>query len=350
MNRYRRYIRGVVAAAAAMMTVCAGLAWAAGWGYGPARAITEKDHLQHPSSALNYMEQWSGTVVFGKDHNLNFNLMHSNLTIKKNKAVFRVEYNTPDGKTVEDAKRCSISEAKGPVKLVCGNGLILWSGKDMKVRYKSDDMTVLMKIIPLAKPFRPGDGRLHEPGSKDDFYDFMLMIPRGKAVVRINGTTLQGYGSVDHSYTTTGYQDISRHWMRTTFHDNEVSILFAGNWRKNGDAAGWLSITDNKGHSVSEVTGLTTGDLWKDPDKKGYTAPTSLTMKGASATLTISGMTLKSKKDMLANLSRMEAFVARRVMDPMRYAFRAKTRIAWKAPAQTTTTRDLTVVVKQMDK
>jgi len=332
------------------VVLCMGMsAQAAEWGYGKTRPVNEKDHLPHPHDDLNYMEQWSGTVVYGKDHNLNFNLLHSNLTVKKKKAVFRVEYNTPDGKTLEDASRCTISSSSKPVKLVCGKGLILWSGSDMQVRYKNGKTKVLMKITPLAKPFRPGSGRLYKAGSKSDFYDFTLMIPRGKVVSKINGKVLQGYGSVDHSYTTVGYQKISRHWMRTTYHDKDVSILFAGNWRKNGSSAGWLSIADNNGNTVSEVSAMALSRVWNDPDKKGYAVPTGLKMTGPQSTMTVSGMKLKSKKDMLANLSKMEAFVARRFMDPMRYAFKATAAIVWGAKPLKTT-KELTVVIKQMDK
>ncbi|RJO74535.1 MAG: hypothetical protein C4523_00365 [Myxococcales bacterium] len=326
-------------------------AWAARWGYSGAKTISNADLLPHPLDSLSYMEQWSGTAVFAKNHTLNFNLIHSSLTTKSDKAVFRVEYNTPDGKTVEDAERCTIRSESNPVKLVCGSSILLASTTDMSIVFVGKKLQVTAKLTSLSKPFRPKNGRILNPDNSKEFYDFWLVIPRGKALAKINGNVLKGYGSADHSYTNTGYHKISRHWLRTTYHDNDVSILFAVNQLKDGRSAAWAAVaTDAASYATADLTATLANPL-PDSGKDGYFAPRNVTLVGSGGfTLNVPGMSLKSKSDMLDGLSTVEAFVARRFSDPMRYAMEGTAQVQWTANGQpATTSRPVVVVVKQMN-
>ncbi len=349
---------GFLAAAAAVL-ILPTLLFAGSWGFKGSKPISMADHLQHPQSAMNYMEQWSGTVVFGKDHDLNFNLVHSNLTTSGDKAVFRVEYNTPDGRKLEDSKRCTISQSASPFKLACGDNLITGSPEEMMVRFKSDKISLAMSLKAVAKAFRPGDGRLTHPKNTGDWYDFMLTIPRGKALVKLNEQVLKGYGSVDHSFTNAGVHKVAKHWIRTTYHDEKVSILFAANIADDKQTTGWMSVsTDNASFSSADLS-LELADYWQDKDKGGYYAPATIRMTSPGGQyLKIENMRFNSRRDMLSDLSKVEQWVVRKFSDPMRYSFSGNVHIGWSggdspAVAPSTmpeTVREVVVLTKQMDK
>ena len=335
------------------------LLWAGDWGFKGSKPITLADHLQHPQSAMNYMEQWSGTVVFGKDHNLNFNLVHSNLTTSGDKAVFRVEYNTPDGNKLEDSKRCSIEQSSSPFKLSCGGNLITGSPEEMMVRFKSDKISLAMSIKAVAPAFRPGNGRLTHPKNGGDWYDFMLTIPRGKALAKLNDKVLKGYGSVDHSYTNAGVHKVAKHWIRTTYHDEKVSILFAANIADDKRTTGWMSVSTDTASFSSADLNLELADNWQDKDKGGYYAPATIRMSAPGGQyLKIENMRFNSRRDMLSDLSKVEQWVVRKFSDPMRYSFGGMVHIGWAGgdspalPPSTLpeTVREVVVLTKQMDK
>ncbi len=328
-------------------------AFGADFGYTGDRPIVPADHVQHPMGDYMYAEQWSGTIVFGKKHYMTFNLNHSNLTTKGKKATFRVEYNTPDGKKVVDKERCTIQHQAEPMKLVCGNALILGDAKEFKLRFKGEKHQVVMKLTSLSKPFRPKDGRLRG-GDAKEFYDFMLMIPRGKAIVKLNGQVLNGYGSVDHSYANTGYQNISRHWVATTYHDDQVSIVFAANMNTKGQTTAWAAVTDNEGNAFASADlKATLSDNLEDKDKKGYFTFKTIDLKSTTADgfrLLLQNLALLKKRSMLANLSSVEKFVVKRFADPMRYSMGGTAAVTWPTKAGPKQfKRDVIVLVKQMD-
>jgi len=335
------------------------LLFAGDWGFKGSKPITMADHLQHPQSAMNYMEQWSGTVVFEKDHNLNFNLVHSNLTTGGNKAVFRVEYNTPDGRKLEDSKRCTIEQSSAPFKLACGENLITGSPEEMMVRFKSDKINLAMSLKAVTKAFRPGNGRLTHPKNSGDYYDFMLTIPRGKALVKLNNRILNGYGSVDHSYTNSGVHKVAKHWIRTTYHDEKVSILFAANISDDKRNTGWMSVSTDSSSFSSADLNIELTDNWQDKDKGGYYAPATIKMSAPGGQyLKIENMHFNSRRDMLSELNKVEQWVVRKFSDPMRYSFSGKVHVGWTggdmpaiAPATLLeTVREVVVLTKQMDK
>lgn len=322
----------------------------AAWGYSGSKTWTDAELAPHPLSGMMASEQWSGTVVFAKDHVLNFNLIISNLTAQSDKAVLRVEYHTPDGAKLEDATRCTVKpkQAEG-LQLTCGKQTLLLAGKEMSLVYNGDKLRVKLNLTNLAQPAIPGDGRLRVPGADADFYAFQLIIPRGKAVAKINGQVLSGYGSLDQSYTNTGFQKVSRHWTRTTYHDDTVSILFAVNTQKDGTSAGWVSVATNDTNYWNDKPTIALGSSLPDPDKKGYSAWRQLSLSGADGfSLSLPAMQLKSKADMLENLSKIEAFVVRRFSDPMRYAFDGTAHLTLPGQAAPLE-RPIVVVTKQMN-
>ena len=133
------------------------------WGFRGNKAITEADHLPHFQDTMYYMEQWSGTTYFGKNHVLYFNLVYSKLTTKSKKGLFRVAYKTPDGKEIEDKERCELKIRKHPFTLICGKGVIKGPINELKLVWKGKKLPVVMKMQALTKPFRPGNGRLYNP-------------------------------------------------------------------------------------------------------------------------------------------------------------------------------------------
>ncbi len=330
-------------------------AMAANWGYSGSKPVTEDDHLLHMQDSMYYMEQWSASTYFGKDHSLHVNLIYSKMTTKSKKGVFRVEYNTPDGKQIVDNERCELKITQNPLTFSCGKGKIIGPMSDLAIVWKGDKLPVLMKLKALAPPFRPGNGRLTSPDDSDDFYDFMLSVPRAKTVAKLKGEVLRGYSMVDHSYTNIGLHKISRHFVRSTNIDNDISVIFAANWLKDGRYAGWISITDNQGHSFSttDLT-FTFSDLWNDPDKAGYFAPKSIAIESKGQTpfsLKLKNMNFVRKKDMLSNLSKLESFVVRRFSDPMRYNFSGLADIVWKPEDKAVTLqRSLWLSIKQLNK
>jgi hypothetical protein len=330
------------------------LALAADWGFSGSRPITDADHLMHMQKSMYYMEQWSGTIYFGANHNLNFNLVYSKLTTSGDKGAFRVEYNTPDGKTIEDSQRCDVKFKSDPITLVCGKGIIMGPLDKLKVQFLGDKLPVVIDMTALAPPFRPGSGRLSNPDDAGEFYDFMLMVPRAKVVAKVGDQVLQGNGTVDHSYANVGMHKISKHWMRNTYIDQDLSIIFAANWLPDGRSTGWVSITDKDGnHYASNKVAFSFADTWTDPKKDGYSAPRTISAAatdGSGFKLSVPNMTFKDRKDMLDHLSSVEAFVVRRFSDPMRYNFTGAATVTWpKAGAPVTDTRELTVSVKQLN-
>ena len=326
-------------------------AMAGSWGYSGQKTPSEADLLPHPQDSVTYSEQWSGTVVFAPDHVLNFNLIHSNLTTKSEKGVFRVEYRTPGNTAQEEQQRCTIVAQSNPVKLLCGSAVLIPSLSEIALVAPGSKLSVTLKMTNLAKPFRPKSGRLNTPKDATDFYDFWLVVPRGKVIAKVNGVALFGYGSFDHSYTNTSFHNISRHWLRTTYHDKEISVLFAVNALADGRTTSWASIaTDEANLSTADLT-ASLGAPLADPDKKGYFTPQSLSLDGPDGfSLSLPELRLKNKSDMLAGLNRMEAFVVRRFSDPMRYSTEGEAKILWNAGGKpTVSTRTVTVVVKQMN-
>ena len=324
--------------------------FAAEWGYKGERPIEARDHVQHPKSDTMYTEQWSATIVLAPGRDLNINLLHSNMTTAAEKAVFRVEYSAPGAKKIKDEDRCTIKSQVEPFKLTCGKGTIEGPLDKLTITFKGKKLPVSVQMQALAPAFRPKDGRLPDPKDKKDFYDFMLMIPRAKATVTIGEVTLSGYGSLDHSYTNTGFHKVSRHWLRSTYHDNEVSLLFAANQLADGTSVGWLAIADNAGHHYAGAD-LTTvlGSPLADTKKSGYKTFQSITMKstkGDGVALSAEGLNLQGRQDMLADLNAFEAFVVRRISDPMRYSMRGPVNITWPAGP---TRREVVVLVKQMN-
>ncbi len=335
------------------LLVFAGTLYAASpWGPKKSGGLTISDNLPHPQDTMYYMEQWSGTVKFGKDHDVNFNLIHSNLTAKSNKAIFRVEYNTPDGKKLKDSKRCKIKSAASPFLLACGDNIITKDGEKFKLRFKGSKMSLSMILTPLVPAFRPGSGRLKASDKSNKFYDFALMVPRGKALVKVGDKVLKGYGSIDHSYANAGLHTVAKHWIRTTYHDKDKSILLAVNIDNSGKKSGWFSVADNSGSFSSSDMSVTLSDFYKDGDKKGYSAPASIQMQGPGGFMAkMEKMNMYSRKSMLENLSTVEKFVVKRFSDPMRYAFKGNAVIDWpKAGVMQRTEQEIVFISKQMNK
>ena len=337
----------------AFLTISA-TAIAGKWGFNGSRPITEADHLPHKQKPMYYMEQWSGTTYFGKDHVLHFNLVYSKLTTKSKKGLFRVEYKTPDGKKIEDSERCELKIKRNPFTLVCGKGVIQGPIENLKVVWKGEKLPVAIKMKALAKPFRPGNGRLVSLDDSGDFYDFMLSIPRARSIAKVGDKVLKGNTMVDHSYTNIGLHKISRHFVRNTYIDDKVSIIFAANWLKDGRSTGWVSIVDNKGRSFSsEKVEFKFEDIWQDKDKDGYFAPRSMFVKSTGKTpfsMTMKNMEFTRKKDMLGHLNKLESFVVRRFSDPIRYNFSGKVEIDWQPEDKLERIeRDITVSFKQLN-
>lgn len=339
---------------ASILLILSTSAFADRWGYAGSKPITQSDHLPHMQNTMYYMEQWSGTTYFAKDHVLHFNLVYSKLTTKSKKGVFRVSYITPDGKEIEDKQRCDLKVKRNPFTLVCGDGIIQGPIENLKVVWKGKKLPVQMKMESLAKPFRPGDGRLTNPEDSSEFYDFMLSIPRAKTIAKVNGKVLKGNTMVDHSYTNIGLHKISRHFIRNTYIDDKISIVFAANWLKDGRSTGWVSITDNKGRSFSSSdVKYTFSNLWKDKDKDGYVVPQTMIVESTGKTpfsMKMENMKFAEKKDMLANLNKLESFIVRRFSDPMRYNFKGKAIIKWQPESKPETIeQELTVSFKQVN-
>lgn len=334
---------------AALLFSC-GTALAGTWGYGGERPIVPADHIQHPKDNTMYTEQWSATIVLAPGRDLNITLAHSNMTTSGKKAVFRVEYSAPGAKKIKEEDRCTIKSQAEPLRITCGKGTIEGPLANLHIAFAGKKLPLDVQMQALAPAFRPKDGRLHDPKDAKDFYDFMLMIPRGKASVKIGDITLSGYGSLDHSYTNTGFHKVSRHWLRTTYHDDEVSILFAANQLPDGTTAGWMSVADNNGkfYSSAEVTTVLGAPL-ADTKKSGYKTFQSVQMtstKGDGATLNASGLAQQSRQDMLADLNAFEAFIVRRISDPMRYSMRGPVSITWPGNS---IKREVVLLVKQMN-
>lgn len=347
--------RRLVPALALTVLFLAATALANTWGFSGSRPVTEADHVMHPQKSMYYMEQWSGTIYFGENHNLNFNLVYSNLTTSGDKGTFRVEYNTPDGKTIEESQRCDLQFKVDPITLVCGKGVILGPLSKLKVQFAGDKLPVILDMTALAPPFRPGSGRLSNPSKSSEFYDFMLTIPRARVVAKVGDTVLQGNGMVDHSYANVGLHKISRNWMRTTYIDQDLSIIMAANWLPDGRNTGWVSITDKNGrHFASHQVKFEFSDIWKDDKKSGYEAPRSMVISATDESgfrLSAKDMRFRGRRDMLDHLGGMEAFVVRRFSDPMRYSFDGSITVTWPAGGELRTdTRDLTVTFRQMNK
>lgn len=324
-----------------------------GWGFGGEKTIAPGDHTPHKQDTMYYMEQWSSTIYFGKNHNININLIHSALTTKSDKAIFRVEYNNPNGGNLKEEKRCTIRFQKNPFALVCGNGAIAGSPEDLKFQFQGKKVKMVANVKALAPPWRPGDGRLRSADNRKDFYDFMLIVPRGRAKVKINGEVLSGNAVVDHSYTNAGHHKVSLQWFRTTYIDDEISIIFAGNRLKNGRSTGWVSITDKEGRTYSSAAVNTVlGNFRKDGKKKHYSYPRSVTIKGKGDgfELSMPNLRLKGRRDMLGHMSTVEKFVVRKFTDPMRYSLGGNATITWPAAMERPTVlRELTVIFKQLN-
>jgi len=327
------------------------------WGWTGSKKVTLADHLMHPQKGMSYGEQWSGTVVFGNDnHRLNFSLSHSALTTKSDKARFSVEYQNGDER-IHDSERCTIKskKGKGVVQLQCGPGAIQIKGDKYVMQYKGKQLKVLANLTPLVKSFKPGTGKLTAPDDASDFYNFLLMVPRAKATVKINDKVLAGHAVMDHSYSNVNPHEISRHWIRNTVITDKLSVVFGANLIPDGRTTGWISVSDNDGNSYSShKVDFKFSDFWQDPNKKGYFAPESIDVTsrdgGKTFALSAKKMKLVYKRDMLASLSKLEAFVARRFSDPMEYIFVGDGSITWTVGgAAKTDVAGLAVQIKQMN-
>lgn len=331
-------------------------ALAADWGFSGSRPITNADHLPHPQKSMYYLEQWSSTIYFGKNHNLNIGLIHSMLTTNSKKAVFRVEYNTPDGKTIEDSERCTLKVKREPFMLVCGKGIIRGPLDKLKIQFTGDKLPIIADLKPLAGPFRPGTGRLQSAEDPKDFYDFMLMLPRASATVKVGDKLLRGNGTMDHSYANVGLHKISRHMFRATYIDKDISLIFGANQLEDGRTTGWVSVTDATGRSYSsEKVAFTFTDIWQDEKKTGYFAPKTMEIKSTSGPafqFSLKNMVFVDRKDMLDHLGWFESNIVRQFSDPMRYNMTGTARIQWTVGAEAivSTVPDVVVSTKQLNK
>ena len=347
-------VRCTIAAMIVIAFMCLSLTAAAGsWHWQGDRAITDADHLQHPQDTKYYSEEWSATAYFAPKHNVNINLIHSNLTLKDDKAVFRVEENRPDGTRLKEEDRCSINQGKSDLVLTCGKGIIMGTDDNISIKFSGEKIQMATIFKAKADAWRPGNGKLQAAEDTSKFYDFMLMMPRAEVVAKLNGKTLKGNGVINHSYTNAGFHQVALYWLRCTYIDSDLSIIFAANSSRDGQHTGWVSVTDSDGNSYSskDVT-FTFSDIYEDPDNSGYSAAQSITITSTSGDfkLVLDKMKLRYKKSMLSHLSFVERFLVKQLSDPMRYSMGGKAKITWPvAGVPKTVEKDLVVIIKQMN-
>ncbi len=295
-------------------------AQASNWGFEQRRHSIQIGPMNRTDD-FSYTEQYSGTVVFKDGKRLNFNLMETNMLMKGDKAVFRVELKSADGKVLNEEKStCKrITTASNRFYLSCGNGMLYESGGLYRIKFKGKKLDIVGVIRPLRKRFVPGRGRVDARDSKGK-YIFELLVPRGEALFKIDGEKSSGFAYIDHSASNVLWNEISRHWIRTTYITQRESLIFAIYWRKDGSYSGWVYYFDQLGRELaSTIDSATFSNHYNDPDKDGYFAPKSIRLRVGSIAIDLRHMKLVRKKDMLASFGSVLAFIIRRFYDPMEY-------------------------------
>ena len=218
------------------------------------------------------------------------------------------------------------------------------------VHLVGEDFVLDYAIESELPPLRPPGGRVDVGGA---FYVTTVPVPRG----RMTGTlvvrraaeeegaepeeetiALEGVAFVEHRATDLAPYRMAKRWFKMSEVDLERTVVVSAFERSaelGGTPQGWVLVADDEGVVVYEGDAVVSPRAETTDAQTGYGIPAVLYLegkKGPGMRGIVRANAMSQRRDDLANLSRLERAVVRRLMKPWTFLF-DEADYLFKAPA-----------------